>query len=95
MRRSTNTKHSKEKNKKKNGIGKIILITVLILLTGLGFYAGYFIQKNGGGLQGILATVLAQDIEMLEQVDPINVLVLRNKWRPRFKAYWHNNGMFV
>ena len=43
----------------------------------LGIFFGYSIHKNGGGLQGILATVLGQDIEKLENLDTINILVLR------------------
>lgn len=69
----------KDKEKKKKSIfGKIMLFLLLIVLTLGGAYLGYSITKNGGGLQGILATALGQDIEQLEEVDPINVLVLRN-----------------
>ena len=78
MGKDKKSKHSNEKKKKKKGTGKIILFLVVILLTILGFYAGYSIQRNGGGLQGILATVLGQDAEKLENVAPINVLVLRS-----------------
>ena len=77
MRRDKRKKE-KSKKKKKGIFGKIVLFLVLILLTGLGAYLGYSITKNGGGLQGILATALGQDIEKLEDVDPINVLVLRS-----------------
>ena len=78
MRKDNKSNHGKEKRKKKKGKGKIILIIVVILLTVLGLYLGYSIQKNGGGLQGLLATVLSQDIDKLEKAEPINVLVLRN-----------------
>lgn len=79
-------KRVKEK-KKKSKIGKIILIFILFLVIGLGSYLGYSIYENGGGLQGILATVLGQNIQELEDVDTINVLVLRNKRRYKSKAY--------
>lgn len=69
------------KEKKKSKIGKIILSFILIIIIGVGSYLGYSIYKNGGGVQGILATMLGQNIQELEDVEPINVLVLRNKWR--------------
>lgn len=78
MRKDKKEKKKKEKKNKKNS-KKIVLIIVLILMIVLGSYLGYRIQKNGGGLQGILATVLGQDADKLEEVDPINILVLRSK----------------
>lgn len=68
---------NKKQNKKKH-TGKIIMILIILLMIGLGASLGYSIQKNGGGLQGILATVLGQDAEKLENLDPINILVLRS-----------------
>ncbi len=73
-------KDSKEKKKKKN-IGKIIIIIILLLIIGLGAYLGYSISANGGGLQGLLATVLDQDATKLEDLETINVLLLRNQSR--------------
>lgn len=58
---------------------KVVVFIVIISLTILGGYLGYSISKNGGGLQGLLATVLGQDAEKLENLDTINVLVLRCK----------------
>lgn len=66
----------KKEKKKKSNIGKIILVIVLFLILILGSYLGYSVAKNGGGLQGILATVLGQDMEKLEDLDTIDVLVL-------------------
>jgi len=71
-------KKEKKAKKKKKIFGKFIIFILLILITVLGGYLGYSITKNGGGLQGLLATALGQDIEQLEDVDPINVLVLRS-----------------
>lgn len=68
-------KKSKEKKKKKK-FGKFLLIVIVILITCLGGYLGYSISKNGGGLQGVLATVLGQDMEDLENLDTIHILVL-------------------
>ena len=75
-------KRSKEKKKKK-GIGRIILIILLFLMIAFGAYFGYSISVNGGGLQGLLATVLDQDTSKLEELDPINVLLLRSESRFR------------
>lgn len=71
-------KNRKSKKAKKN-TGKIIFLIIILLIIGIGAYTGYFIQKNGGGLQGLLATVLRQDVEKLEDLDTINVLILRSK----------------
>ncbi len=65
----------KQKKKKKNG--RKIMLLILLIIIALGIFFGYSIHKNGGGLQGILATVLGQDIEKLENLDTINILVLR------------------
>lgn len=67
----------KEKNKKSH-IGKFIIILILLLIMCLGSFFGYTVYKNGGGLQGVLATVLGQDMEQLEDLDAINILILRN-----------------
>ena len=68
-------KRSKEKKRKKRNL-KIIMILILFIIIGLGSYLGYSIHKNGGGLQGLLATVLGQDAEKLENLEPINILLL-------------------
>lgn len=70
-------KNKKSKKQKKN-TGKISFLIIILLIIGIGVYTGYYIQKNGGGLQGLLVTVLRQDVEKLEDLDPINVLVLRS-----------------
>ena len=67
----------REKKKEKKNIGKIVLGIILFLIIFLGAYLGYSIQRHGGGMQGVLATILGQDAEVLENLDPINVLVLR------------------
>lgn len=74
MRRDKKNKQ-KEKNKT---IGKVAIALILLIMVALGSYLGYSIQVNGGGLQGLLATVLGQDAEKLENLDIMNVLVLRN-----------------
>ena len=66
----------KKEEKKKKNVGKIILVVILLILI-VGSYLGYSIAKNGGGLQGILATILGQDMEKLEDVGTIDVLLMR------------------
>ena len=68
----------REKKKQKKNTGKIILGIIIFIIIFLGAYLGYSIQKNGGGIQGVLATILGQDADVLENLDPINILVLRN-----------------
>lgn len=68
-------KKNKEKKKKKS-IGKVVIVIIVFIIIALGAYLGYSIHKNGGGLQGLLATLLGQDAEKLEDLDPINVLLL-------------------
>ena len=67
----------KKEEKKKKNVGKIILVVILLILLIVGSYLGYSIAKNGGGLQGILATILGQDMEELENVGTIDVLLMR------------------
>jgi LCP family protein required for cell wall assembly len=78
------TKVSKKKNKerkKKKGsffgrfIKRIIIILVLlIIIFGVLFYLK--VKENGGGVQGILCTILGQSVESLNELEPINVLLL-------------------
>lgn len=92
--RRVKQKEKKEKKKKKK-TGKVIFFLILFLIIGLGAYLGYSIHVNGGGIQGVLATMLGQNVEKLEDVDTINVLVLRSEWRYKSKTYRHNNGMLI
>ena len=70
-------RNKKDKEKKKKRGGKIVIVLILLILIGLGSFFGYSIYRNGGGLQGLLATILGQNAEKLENLDPINVLLLR------------------
>lgn len=74
MRRDNKNKQKKKKKR----IGKTVIVLILILMIGLGAFLGYSIQKNGGGIQGLLATLLGQNAEELQNVGTINVLVLRS-----------------
>ena len=70
------SKKKKKGKKKSRHILLKVLIVILILLLGAAGYLYYKMQKNGGGMQGLLTTVLGQEEIPLEQVEPINVLVL-------------------
>ena len=65
-----------KKKKKKSKIIKRILFFIIILLI---IYAGIFGYKthvNGGGMQGLLATLVGNDKETLEELEPIQFLLL-------------------
>ena len=68
-------KKSKEK-KKKRGIGKkVFLIILLILIILVGIFV-YKVQKNGGGLSGMLATTLGHDEETVNKLPKMYCLIL-------------------
>ena len=71
----------KKKNNDKNKkiVSNVIITIIMLLVIASGAFLGYSIAKNGGGLQGVLATVLGQDIDELQDLDPINILVLRSE----------------
>lgn len=53
----------------------VITILIIAIISACGFVA-YKIQKNGGGLSGILATVLGESEETLENLEPIQILIM-------------------
>ena len=75
---SKNNKNVKEvnKNKKKSGVLKKVLLILLILLIVLIGFIVYKVQKNGGGMQGLLSTIVGHDAEDLKNLDKIQVLVM-------------------
>ncbi len=64
----------KGKNKKKRKIFLIIVIILIILLLS-GTWFGYRVYKNGGGLQGILATIVGHDENTLKNLPKVYCLV--------------------
>ena len=78
--KNSKKKSSKENKKKKHGkIGRFfrrlfLLIIILLIVIGTLFYRK--VQENGGGKQGIVATLLGQDINDVQNLKPINVLLL-------------------
>lgn len=73
-------KKPKKKNKKKGTfvgrlIKKILLILFLaIIIISILFYKG--VEKNGGGIQGVLCTLFGQSAEEVSKLNTINVLLL-------------------
>lgn len=69
-------KKERRKNSKGWKVFKIILILLLIcILVFAGFFTYRFI-KNGGGLQGFIATAVGHDENTLKNLDPITFLLV-------------------
>ena len=66
----------KQKKKKKKHIGRRILFLILIILIAIGGFLGYKTIKNGGGAKGFVAAMLGEDTSKLEELDPVNVLLI-------------------
>lgn len=69
-------KNKGEKVKKKSGILKKIFILLLIVLIVLVGFIVYKTQKNGGGMKGLLSTLVGQDEEKLQDLEPLQVLLM-------------------
>ena len=72
-------KHAKTREKKdrknKKGWKKVLLVIVIILLIAIGWFT-YRTIKNGGGLSGMLATVVGHDENTKKDLKEIKVLIL-------------------
>lgn len=67
---------SKKKTKKKNKVLNKILIFLLLVLTVLVVGIVNKTRQNGGGMQGLLSTLVGHDEETLKNLDPIQVLLM-------------------
>lgn len=75
----SNNKKGNTVSKKRKKVRKVkrLVVTILCLLIVGGFsLLGYKIYKNGGGLTGTLATLLGESAETLENLEPIQVLIM-------------------
>jgi len=71
-----NSKNNKKvKKKKKSKLNKILLF-LLIILIALVIGIVYKTQRNGGGMQGLLTTLVGHDEETLKNLEPIQVLLM-------------------
>ncbi len=66
----------KNTNKKKKSIFKRVLLVILILLLGAGAVFAYKVYKNGGGMSGMLATVVGHDENTKKNLGEFRCLVL-------------------
>lgn len=71
-----NKEENIEKNKKKSKKLKKILIALILILIILAVFLVYKVQKNGGGLQGLLVTLVGNDEQTLKDLDMLQVLVM-------------------
>ena len=65
-----------KKKKRKSKILKRILIALILILLVLVIVITYKTKKNGGGLQGLLSTLVGHDEETLKNLEPIQVLLM-------------------
>lgn len=71
-----NKNKKNKKTKKKSKVLNKILLLLLIILVALAARIVYRTQKNGGGMQGLLSTLVGHDEETLKNLDPIQVLLM-------------------
>ena len=72
---SKNKKIKKEK-KKLSKKAKIILAIILLLVIVAGIFIGKRIKDNGGGMQGIVATILGHDSSTLDNLPELRFVII-------------------
>ncbi len=80
-REVSNLNHNKKKSKnkktkKKSKILNKILILLLLILIILVIGIAYKVKQNGGGMQGLLSTLVGHNEETLKNLEPIQVLLM-------------------
>lgn len=70
-----NTKRKKKKSKVGKVIKIILIILLIVLIAGSG-YLVYKTNKNGGGMQGFLSTVVGHDENTLKNMPAINFVIM-------------------
>ena len=71
-------KEAKKENKKKKKskiLTKILMLLLIALISAIAVIA-YRTQKNGGGIQGLLSTLVGHNEETLKNLSPIQVLLM-------------------
>ncbi len=78
MKNDKNNKNNKKlkKEKKKKSVFKRILYIILFLIIILGGFFTYRVYQNGGGLTGIMATVVGHDASTRENLEDFKCLIL-------------------
>ncbi len=75
QRNEKKIKNNKKKKAKKKTWKKILLIFILVILVAGGVFA-YKVHKNGGGMTGMLATVVGHDENTKKNLGEFRVLIL-------------------
>ena len=75
QRNNKNVKNSKKKKRKMKIWKKVLLVFLLVLLVAGGVFA-YRVHLNGGGMSGMLATVVGHDQNTKKNLGEFKVLVL-------------------
>lgn len=68
-------KNTRKKKRKKNRSKKILLICLIIVLIAGGMFA-YKVHKNGGGMSGMLATIVGHDENTKKTLGEFKILIL-------------------
>jgi len=75
-KKNISRKKGKEvKTKKPNKLGKVLIFLIIILIALVGIFM-YKTKQNGGGLQGLISTLVGHDEETLKNLEPIQVLLM-------------------
>ena len=67
---------SKNKKKKKGRAWKKILLAILILIIACAVYFEIRVKQNGGGMKGIVSTIVGTDSKKISNLDDLYLLVL-------------------
>ena len=73
---NNNIKTKSNKKKKKSKVLSKILMLLLIILIALVIGITYKTKQNGGGMTGLLSTLVGHDEQTLKNLDPIQVLLM-------------------
>ncbi len=71
-----NIKSNKKKVKKTRKVKRFIVTLLCLLIVASGSVLGYKIHENGGGLTGMIATLLGGSSQKLEDLEPIQILIM-------------------
>lgn len=71
-----NSSKNKKNGKKKKKAWKKILLAILILIIVCAVYFGIRVKQNGGGMKGIVSTIVGTDSKKISNLDDLYLLVL-------------------
>lgn len=76
IKKNNNKSQSTKKNKKSRGLMKTVLTLLVLGVIIAGVLVANRIQVLGGGISGVLATLLGESETSLENIEPINIVVM-------------------